>query len=160
MMNFELPPSGVYDYVPRARIRWGQAAGAAMREEITDTDRVFILTTASLVTKTPVISDLQVGLGAQCVGLFHNVSEHTPFGDVVAAAQAIRDTHADIILSVGGGSIIDAAKAVIICLRKISIRSRPYQPASGKSAKGPAARAIFACRRHCRVPSILNLPVA
>ena len=150
MMNFELPPSGVYDYVPRARIRWGQAAGAAMREEISDTDRVFILTTASLVTKTSVISDLQAGLGAQCVGLFHNVSEHTPFGDVVAAAQAIRDTNADIILSVGGGSIIDAAKAVIICLRENIDTVEALSDRTGQVSEGPGGP------RHICLPTTLS----
>ena len=118
MINFELPQAGVYEYVPRKRIRWGQAALDAVREEIDDTARLFILTTASLVNKTNIINEMQTGLSTQCSGLFYGISEHTPFGDVVAAAKAARDANANIILSVGGGSIIDAAKAVIICLRE------------------------------------------
>ena len=61
-MNFELPQVGVYNYVPRARVRWGQAGLEAVREEVGDTARFFILTTPSLVNKTPIIDELQSGL--------------------------------------------------------------------------------------------------
>lgn len=147
MMNFELPQAGAYDYVPRARIRWGQAALDAVREEIGDTAKFFILTTASLVNKTPIIDELQRGLGAQCGGLFYNISEHTPFSDVVNAAQAARAANAEIILSVGGGSIIDAAKAVIICLRENIDTVEALSARIGQVSEGPGGP------RHISIPT-------
>lgn len=150
MMNFELPQAGAYDYVPRARIRWGEPSLDAVREEIGDTVSVFILTTASLVNKTPVIDDLQRGLGAQCGGLFYNISEHTPFSDVVKAAQAARAAKADIILSVGGGSIIDAAKAVIICLREDIDTVEALSARIGQVSEGAVGP------RHICIPTTLS----
>ena len=150
MMNFELPQAGAYDYVPRARIRWGQAALDAVREEIGDTAKFFILTTASLVNKTPIIDELQRGLGAQCGGLFYNISEHTPFSDVVNAAQAARAANAEIILSVGGGSIIDAAKAVIICLRENIDTVEALSARIGQVSEGPGGP------RHISIPTTLS----
>ncbi len=150
MMNFELPQAGAYDYVPRARIRWGETSLDAVREEIGDTAKFFMLTTASLVNKTPVIDDLQRGLGAQCGGLFYNISEHTPFSDVVNAAQAARATNADIILSVGGGSIIDAAKAVIICLREDIDTVEALTARIGQVSEGPVGP------RHICIPTTLS----
>ena len=150
MMDFELPQSGIYDYVPRARIIWGQPALDALREDIGDMARVFILTTASLVNKTPVIEELQAGLGAQCVGLFHAIGEHTPFGDVVTAAEAARAANPDIVLSVGGGSIIDAAKAVLICLRENIDMVAALSARIGQVSDGPGGP------RHICIPTTLS----
>ena len=150
MINFELPQAGVYEYVPRKRIRWGQAALDAVREEIDDTARLFILTTASLVNKTNIINEIQTGLSTQCSGLFYGISEHTPFGDVVAAAQAARDANANIILSVGGGSIIDAAKAVIICLRENIDTVEELSCRIGQISEGPGGP------RHISIPTTLS----
>lgn len=149
-MNFELPQVGVYNYVPRARVRWGQAGLEAVREEVGDTARFFILTTPSLVNKTPIIDELQSGLSTQCCGLFHNISEHTPFSDVVNAAQAARAANADIILSVGGGSIIDAAKAVIICLRENIDTVEALSARIGQISEGPGGP------RHISIPTTLS----
>ena len=150
MMNFELPQAGVYEYVPRERIRWGQAALDAVREEIGDTARLFILTTASLVNKTQIIDEMQRGLSPQCCGVFHNISEHTPFSDVVDAAHAAREANADIILSVGGGSIIDAAKAVIICLRESIDTVEALSSRIGQISEGPGGP------RHISIPTTLS----
>lgn len=150
MMNFQLPPQGVYDYIPRARIIWGQPGTEAVREEIGDTARIFILTTPSLVNKTPVIENLQAGLGDQCVGIFHAIGEHTPFGDVVTAAQATRAAQADIVLSVGGGSVIDATKAVILCLRENIDTVEALSARVGQVSEGPGGP------RHICIPTTLS----
>ena len=150
MINLELPQVGVYEYVPRKRIRWGQAALDVVREEIDDTARLFILTTASLVNKTNIIDGIQHGLSTQCSGLFYDISEHTPFSDVVAAAQAARDANADVILSVGGGSIIDAAKAVIICLRENIDTVEGLSSRIGQISEGPGGPG------HISIPTTLS----
>ncbi|MGA7263589.1 MAG: iron-containing alcohol dehydrogenase, partial [Stellaceae bacterium] len=41
---------------------------------------------------------------------------HTPRNDVVAAANSARDSGADLIVTLGGGSVTDAAKMVGLCL--------------------------------------------
>ena len=41
---------------------------------------------------------------------------HTPREAVIAAADQARAANADLIVTVGGGSITDGAKAVQICL--------------------------------------------
>jgi len=138
MLNFELPQEGVYDYVPRKRIRWGQNSLKAVCEEIDGSARLFIVTTKSLANKTTVINNLQASLGNQCAGVFHNISEHTPFGDVVAATKAARDTSCNMILSVGGGSVIDAAKAMIVCLRENIDSVDALSSQVGKVSEGPS----------------------
>ena len=41
---------------------------------------------------------------------------HTPREAVIAAAEQARAANADLIVTVGGGSITDGAKAVQLCL--------------------------------------------
>jgi maleylacetate reductase len=55
-------------------------------------------------------------LGNKFAGLCAKVGAHTPRIDVVAAANAARDVRADALLTVGGGSVTDAAKMVGLCL--------------------------------------------
>ena len=54
--------------------------------------------------------------GARCVGIFDAMPPHTPREAVIAAAEQARAANADLIVTVGGGSITDGAKAVQLCL--------------------------------------------
>jgi maleylacetate reductase len=55
-------------------------------------------------------------LGNTFAGLCARIGAHTPRIDVVAAANAAREVKADALLTVGGGSVTDAAKMVGLCL--------------------------------------------
>ncbi len=78
--------------------------------------RVFIICSRTLNTKTEVIRGLEKALGDKCVGLTDKIGEHAPIENVLAAARAARDANADVILSVGGGSVIDLGRVMQICL--------------------------------------------
>ena len=55
-------------------------------------------------------------LGPRCVAIFDAMPAHTPRAAVIAAADQARAANADLIVTVGGGSITDGAKAVQLCL--------------------------------------------
>ena len=59
---------------------------------------------------------------------------HTPRAAVIAAAEQAREAQADLIVTLGGGSITDGAKAVQLCLAN-DIRTPEAMDA------GPRARA-------------------
>ncbi|KLJ07692.1 hypothetical protein EMPG_16836 [Blastomyces silverae] len=81
--------------------------------------KAFIITGKSLREKTPVISCIEAILGeAHHAGTYSGVREHAPIADIEAAVAAVRESGADVLLSVGGGSPIDAAKAVAYHLHK------------------------------------------
>jgi alcohol dehydrogenase class IV len=52
-----------------------------------------------------------------CVGIFDNIAQDTDLDTVDAATAMARDLKADCIISVGGGSVIDTAKAVCVTLK-------------------------------------------
>ena len=51
---------------------------------------------------------------------FYEIGEHSPIADIKKGVQALRDSGADVVVSVGGGSPIDAAKAIIHTFQKES----------------------------------------
>lgn len=66
------------------------------------------------VASGPVLARVRAGLGSCFAGVFSEVRSHTPFADVKAAYDAARSVEADTLVSVGGGSAIDAGKGVVL----------------------------------------------
>ena len=78
--------------------------------------RVFLMVSGTLNRETDEIEKIRNALGARCAGTFDAMPPHTPRAAVIAAAGQARDADADLIVTVGGGSITDGAKAVQLCL--------------------------------------------
>lgn len=100
------------------RVTFGTAAREAIVAEVErhSNARVFIVTSGSLAN-TGWLAEIAAALGARCVGRFDRVRAHVPLDDIIAAAAAARNARADVLLAVGGGSAMDAAKVVSLCLR-------------------------------------------
>jgi maleylacetate reductase len=79
-------------------------------------DRAFLMVSGTLNRETDEIEKIRKALGPRCVGTFDKMPAHTPREAVIAATEQARAANADIIVTVGGGSITDGAKAVQICL--------------------------------------------
>src|SRR5947207_8480654 len=78
--------------------------------------RAFLMVSGTLNRETDVIKNIRRALGARCVATFDAMPAHTPRAAVIAAANQARAAHADLIVTVGGGSVTDGAKAVQLCL--------------------------------------------
>jgi maleylacetate reductase len=78
--------------------------------------RVFVVCSRTLNIRTDVIDRIRKRLGERLVGLTDEVGEHSPLSNVIKAALAVRDSRADVIVSVGGGSVMDMCKAIQLCL--------------------------------------------
>lgn len=90
-------------------------AAPALIERL-DASRVFIMCSSTLNRETTAVSDLAAALGDKAVGVFDQMPAHTPREAVIAATKAARAADADLILTFGGGSVTDGAKAVQLCL--------------------------------------------
>jgi maleylacetate reductase len=77
--------------------------------------RVFLIAPRSL--KSQALFQRVAGiLGKRLARSFNGAFEHVPLDVVVEAASAARDCNADLVVALGGGSVVDAAKAVRTCL--------------------------------------------
>lgn len=97
---------------------FGQPAAIALLDQVKriGAQRVFVMASGTLGRTTEEIARIRAGLGSHFAGLFDAMPPHTPRSAVIAATQMARESGADLIATVGGGSITDGAKAVQLCL--------------------------------------------
>ena len=75
-----------------------------------------MLASGTLARETDYVDRLRQMLGNRFAGVCAKIGAHTPRSDVVAAANTAREAGADLIVTIGGGSVTDAAKMVGLCL--------------------------------------------
>ncbi len=95
----------------------GAAKEAGIEVEELRKTKALIVTDRDLV-KTDLIKIVRNALGPKCVGIFSDVTPDTGVHIVNAGADYGRTLGADVLVSVGGGSAIDTAKGMAICLTK------------------------------------------
>jgi len=78
--------------------------------------RAFLMVSGTLNRETSEIDKIREALGSRCAAIFDAMPPHTPREAVIAATAQARAADADLIVTVGGGSITDGAKAVQLCL--------------------------------------------
>jgi len=96
----------------------GAAAAGELERQINllECERVFLVASASLSKATDNFSEIRAVLGDRIVGLFKEVRSHTPREDILVGLQLARAANADVLVSLGGGSIIDASKVIQLAL--------------------------------------------
>jgi maleylacetate reductase len=109
---------GTHRFPQMERVIYGIALGDALEREIATTGvhAVYLLASGTLARETDVVATVKRVLGNKLAGVCTKIGAHTPRPDVVAAANAAREAKADALLTVGGGSVTDAAKMVGLCL--------------------------------------------
>jgi maleylacetate reductase len=113
------PAAGSFSVTAHDRIVFGTPAGEAVVAEAVrvGANRVFVTSTRSLAQKEDgPLQRMQKALGARHVGTYSTIRSHSPREDVVAGANAAREARADLLVAVGGGSVIDATKGMQLCL--------------------------------------------
>src|SRR5579872_376445 len=110
--------TGVHRNPLQERIVYGQPAAEAVVElaDAFGARRLLLVTTRSLDKPDGAAAALQAALRERCVGRFSAIRAHSPREDVVACADAARAANADLLVALGGGSVIDAVKVVQLCL--------------------------------------------
>jgi len=113
-----MPRSGRAVFSKMEEVIYGRPAADSVAELVGrhQAERVFLMVSGTLNRETDEIEKLRAALGNKCVGTFDSMPPHTPRKAVIAAAKQARAAKADLIVTLGGGSITDGAKAVQLCL--------------------------------------------
>ncbi|HKI96906.1 MAG TPA: iron-containing alcohol dehydrogenase [bacterium] len=100
------------------RVYSGQPVAEALPAEVErlGAQRVFLLVSRTLNHETDAIASVREALGHRCAGLYEGMPPHTPRDAVLEATEGARAAGADLLVSIGGGSLTDAAKMVQLCL--------------------------------------------
>jgi maleylacetate reductase len=109
---------GSYRYIAQESVVFGIPAAEALLQQVEarKADRVFVVTGRSLSRKTTIVSDVVARLGPRFAGLYDECAEHAPRETVIALAARLRQTGADLVATIGGGTPIDTVKVALLCL--------------------------------------------
>ena len=119
---------GDYFFLPLEHVIFGAGSLERLPGELErlKVRRALIITGQSLVTKTGIVRKVEETLGAAHAGTFSAIRQHTPESDVARAVEEARRVQTDILISLGGGSPIDATKAVARALAQSGGQYLPH----------------------------------
>lgn len=97
---------------------FGRSAAQAVAEqaERLGAARVLVMASATMARNTQHVAHIRDALGPRFAAHYQGMPAHSPRGAVLDATRMARTANADLIVTVGGGSLTDAAKAVRLCL--------------------------------------------
>ena len=78
--------------------------------------RAFVICSPSINKRTDTVRRLEKALGPVFAGIFDQIEKDCPYPNVCAARDAAREANADLLVAVGGGSVLVATRAVAIFL--------------------------------------------
>lgn len=109
------PMSGLWKPTHLQRLYYGPNSTKEHLLECLPTEhsKAFVLTGTSLANKTGLIKQVEEQLGSRHAGTFSKIGQHAPIKQLDEATELVmKDNSIDTIISVGGGSPIDSAKAI------------------------------------------------
>jgi alcohol dehydrogenase len=130
--------SGSFTYANPPVIHWGPASLTRIDGELRrhGAQRPFVVTTRSVASSTPLMERLRSALGGRDACGEARIGQHAPASDVAAAVAEVQRSRPDVLISIGGGSPIDAAKSIAFAVAtgldmldpQASARARGFEP--------------------------------
>ena len=124
--NFHLPTRILFGWN-----RWRETSAIACAMEA---QRAFVMVGKSFLAKVGGVSGLEAALKPLAITVFAEIEENPSIATVETAAAACRKVGAELLVAIGGGSVIDAAKAVSL-LQTNEGSIREYLDAQRKPAR-------------------------
>ena len=113
--------------------------------------RAFVVCSRSVNQRTDTIGRIQALLGNTCAGVFDGIEKDSTYASVSAAKDAATAASADLLIAVGGGSVMVATRAVAIYMAETG---DPF----ALMTQYPAGKPAYSPRLMAPKLPIINIP--
>jgi alcohol dehydrogenase class IV len=113
--------------------------------------RAFVICSPSINGRTDTVRRIEKALGPTYAGVFDRIEKDCPYPNVCAATDAARAAKADLLIAVGGGSVLVATRAVAIFLGE---DRDPFE----LMTQYPAGKPAYSPRLNAPKIPIVNIP--
>lgn len=113
--------------------------------------RAFVVCSPSVNRRTDTVRRIEAALGNRYAGVYDGIEKDSTFASVRAARDAATEAGADLLIAVGGGSVIVATRAVAIFLAE---PGDPFEIMTQYPDGAPA----YSPRLMAPKPPIINIP--
>ncbi len=110
--------NGIHRHPKQDEVIYGRPAAEVLRDvaQSYGANRLLLVTTRSLAGPGGVAERLASVLNGRCAGIFGGVRAHSPREDVIEGARRARELDCDLLVALGGGSVVDATKVMQLCV--------------------------------------------
>jgi alcohol dehydrogenase class IV len=113
--------------------------------------RAFVVCSPSVNRRTDTVRRIEAALGNRYAGVYDGIEKDSTYASVRAAQQAAAGATADLLIAVGGGSVIVATRAVAIFMAEAG---DPFQIMT----QYPEGKPAYSPRLLAPKPPIINIP--
>jgi len=113
--------------------------------------RAFVVCSPSVNRRTDTVRRIEVTLGDRYAGVFDGIEKDSTYASVLAAKEAANAASADLLIAVGGGSVIVATRAVAIFMAE---PGNPFEIMT----QYPEGKPAYSPRLLAPKPPIINIP--
>lgn len=111
---------GVFRNSLQRTVRFGAGSLSEIGEIVEEAGgtRPYLVTSRSVAQNTNAVETIKNSLKGQLVGIFDQTVAHVPQSTVLAATEEARQANADVVISLGGGSVSDLTKMMVLGISK------------------------------------------
>ena len=130
-----------------------QAIEQRMKEAVdrVGAKRAFVICSPSVNQRTDTVRRIEATLGDQYAGVFDGIEKDSTYASVAAAKAAAAEAGADLLIAVGGGSVLVAVRVVAIYMAETG---DPFEIMT----QYPEGKPAFSPRLMAPKPPIINIP--
>lgn len=148
--------NGVQQIPPMNAVYFGANAAEALALEVEKrgSNRVFLLVSGTLNRETSEIEKIRQVLADRYAAEYDQMPQHMPRDAILKAAEVARSAKADLVVTIGGGSVTDSGKTLTVCLEHDIRKLEDFEPFTLKvSSDGKLDWP------ECRAPSVRQVAV-
>ena len=130
-----------------------QAIEQSLREAVdrAGAKRAFVICSRSVNRSTDTVRRIEATIGARYAGVYDGIEKDSTYASVRAGKEAASEAGADLLIAVGGGSVIVATRAVAIFMAE---PGDPFQIMT----QYPEGKPAYSPRLMAPKPPIINIP--